>query len=185
MALQTNNLLRIPEKVETERLILSRFRHEDAEEIFYTYASKAECTKFVSWPTHQTINDTREYLNQTTLGWKQGVDYSFAVRKKVNNRLIGGCGFLLDNGKAQVGYVFGSLHWGNGLATEVTRKLIELLKDQTSLLRIGSFIDSENLASARVLKKVGMVEEACLKNWFQFPNQGNVFKDCILFKMPD
>lgn len=183
--MQTNNLLPIPEKIETERLVLTRFRHEDAAEIFYTYASKPECTKFVSWPTHQTIKDTRAYLNQTALGWKQGDDYAFAVRQKVNNRLIGGCGFLLDNGKAQIGYVFGSLHWGNGFATEITRKLIELLREQSSLLRIGSFIDSENLASASVLQKAGMVEEAYLKNWFQFPNQGNAFKDCILYKMPD
>ena len=177
--------IQIPERLVTDRLILSRLRHEDAEEIFYTYASKPECTKYVSWPTHQSIKDTRAYLTHTIEGWRQAIDFSYGIRLQANGRLIGGCGFLNDNGKAQIGYVLGVLHWGNGYATEASVKLIGMLKKESGIFRIGSFVDADNLASAKVLIKAGLVEEAVLQNWFQFPNQENATKDCILFKLPD
>jgi [ribosomal protein S5]-alanine N-acetyltransferase len=175
--------LQIPERLETPRLLLNRLQHEDAEEIFYTYASKQESTRFVTWPTHQSVKDTREYLRRTTAAWSQGIDFSFSIRLQASGRLIGGCGFLNDSGKIQIGYIFGPLHWNNGYATEATRKLIELLKSQPGVFRIGSFIDAENQASAKVLLKAGMQEEAMLSQWCRFPNQENQPKDCILFKL--
>jgi RimJ/RimL family protein N-acetyltransferase len=111
--------------------------------------------------------------------------FLMAFGYRANGRLIGGCGFLNDNGKAQIGYVLGVLHWGNGYATEASVKLIGMLKKQSGIFRIGSFVDADNLASAKVLIKAGLVEEAVLQNWFQFPNQENATKDCILFKLPD
>jgi len=53
--------LLIQEKIVAERLELHRFRYEDSEEIFYTYASKPEATKYMAWPTHQTIHDTHDF----------------------------------------------------------------------------------------------------------------------------
>jgi ribosomal-protein-alanine N-acetyltransferase len=175
--------LLIPEKILTERLILNRFRYEDGEEIFYTYASKPEVTKFMSWPTHQTIHDTRNFLNYVIPAWKLGKDYSFAIRLKTTNRMIGSCGMLNEDGKIQFGYVFGPLHWGNGYATEATAAMLATLKNQAGVFRIGTFIDTENLASIRVVEKCGLVEEARLKKWFRFPNQNNEAKDCVLFRL--
>lgn len=173
-----------PENLETARLFLTRFRYEDAEEIFYTYASKPESTRYVTWPTHQSIRDTREYLSRTKAGWKRGIDFSYAVRLKLNGRLIGGCGFLNDEGKIQIGYILGPLHWQQGFATEAAGKLVAVLKTHPDIFRIGSFIDADNQASASVLRKIGLVEEAYLKKWFRFPNQNNEPKDCILYKLP-
>ena len=70
----------------------------------------------------------------------------------------------------QVGYVLGPLHWGKGYATEAAQKLITLLLAQPGIYKIGSFVDSDNQASVRVLEKCGFVVEAVLKDWWQFPN---------------
>jgi ribosomal-protein-alanine N-acetyltransferase len=175
--------LAIPEKIETARLFLRPLRYEDAEEIFYVYASKADATRFVSWPMHQTIEDTRAFLRETITGWEKGTDYSFGIRKKENGRFIGSFGMLNDQGKIQFGYILGPLHWGNGYATEVCQAMLKILKE-LPVYRIGTFIDSENVASARVLLKSGLVEEARLPAWFRFVNQGNEAKDCTLFRYP-
>src|SRR6188768_4049592 len=98
--------LSLPEKLSTERLILQRLRYEEAEEIFYTYASKPEATKYMSWPTHKSLDDTREFLKHALSGWRQGTDYSFSIRLKKTNRFVGSCGMMNDNGKVQFGYVF-------------------------------------------------------------------------------
>ena len=91
----------IPAQIETERLALARLKYEEAEEIFYTYASKPEATKYMSWPTHTDLKDTRAFLNYAVSGWNAGTDYSFGIRLKQFNRFIGSCGLLNDQGKVQ------------------------------------------------------------------------------------
>ena len=177
--------LNLPEKIETQRLLLQRLRYEDAEEIFYTYASKAEATRYVSWPTHQTIRDTRAFLKYAISSWQAGTDYSFSIRDRNSQRYIGGLGLLNDKGKIQLGYILGPLHWGKGFATEACLKITELLKSIPSIYRIGSFVDADNMASSRVLLKAGFEQEAKLEKWFKFINQDNQPKDCILYKLPE
>lgn len=176
--------LPIPVQIKTERLVLQRFRQEDAEEIFYTYASKLAATKFMSWPTHESIKDTRDYLKYAIRGWKNDVDYSFGIRLKSGNRLIGACGLVNDQGKIQFGYVLGPGHWGNGFATEATNALLDQIKNIKSVYRINTFADVENAASIKVLEKCGLVKEVVLEKWFRFPNQNNQPKDCFLFRLP-
>ena len=177
-------VLNLPDHIVTERLSLRRLRYEDAEEIFYTYASKPEVTRFVSWPTHQTLRDTNAFLRYAINAWDSGTDYSFAIRLKESNRLIGSIGVINEDGKLQFGYVFSSTQWNKGYATEVCLRLMSLLRNQKGVYRIQSFVDSENVSSARVLIKSGLVEEARLVRWFRFVNQSNEAKDCILFKLP-
>jgi ribosomal-protein-alanine N-acetyltransferase len=176
--------LPVPEKIETERVSLSRLRREDAEEIFYSYASKPEATRFMLWPTHRNLDDTRGFLNRAAYGWNAGSDYSFAIRLKDNQRLIGGCGFTHEDGRLQFGYVLSPTHWGRGLATEVCIRLMEVAKGLPGIYRISTFVDTDNIASAKVLRKSGLVEEARLEQWLRFVNQDNHPKDCLLFRLP-
>lgn len=173
--------LSMPVRLETERLLLQRLRYEDAEEIFYTYASKPEATRYLAWPTHQSVDDTRTFLKNAIDCWNAGTDYSFSIRLKTGN-LIGGFGIVHENGKVQLGYVLGPGHWRNGYSTEACSHVLMVLKNMGNLYRIGTFVDADNTASINVLKKCGMVEEAWLPKWFRFVNQGNKPKDCILFR---
>jgi len=175
--------LSMPEEFRTMRLVASRLRHEDAEEIFYTYASKPEATKFVSWPTHKSLRDTRAFIDYSLVGWSSGADYSFGLRLK-NHRLVGSCGLLNENGVIQFGYIMSPTHWGRGLATEACQKLMQILSSLEGVKSVGTFVDSENLASARVLVKSGLQEVERRTRWFRFVNQGSVEKDCIFFKLP-
>ena len=176
--------LLLPEQIETARLTLERLRYEDAEEMFYAYASKTEATKYMSWPTHQRISDTRNYLKFAIQGWTFGIDYSYGVRLKETNQMIGSFGVLNDQGKLQFGYILSPTQWGRGYATEVCKAMLPLLKMQPGVFRIGTFVDAENEASAHVLQKCGLVGEARLTKWFRFVNQNNEARDCILFKLP-
>ena len=54
------------QRLETERLVLRRFTMEDAQAMFENWASDPEVTKFLSWPTHQTIADSRSVLSEWT-----------------------------------------------------------------------------------------------------------------------
>jgi ribosomal-protein-alanine N-acetyltransferase len=74
-------------------------------------------------------------------------------------------------------------YWKQGIATEACLSVLAILRQQKEVYRIWTFIDSENVASARVLLKCGLTEEARLSKWFRFINQDNQPKDCILFKI--
>jgi ribosomal-protein-alanine N-acetyltransferase len=176
--------LDFPVKIETERLNLQRLRYEDAEEIFYTYASKPEATHYVSWPTHKSVEDTRAFLRYAIESWNHGTDYSFSIRLKNSNQFIGSFGVIHENGRIQFGYILSPVHWGNGYATESCKKIMSILKSFPSLYRIGTFVDLENKASISVLQKSGLIEEARLQNWFRFVNQENKPKACALFYLP-
>lgn len=176
--------LDLPELFYTDRLSVQRLRYEDAEEIFYAYASKPEATQYISWPTHNVMTDTESYLRYAVGAWNSGTDYSFSIRLKESRRLIGSFGVINDEGKLQFGYIFSPTQWGNGYATEVCRAMMHLLSDQYGVYRIQSFVDADNVASARVLEKSGLIEEARLPDWFRFVNQRDKVKDCIHYRFP-
>ena len=176
--------LNFPDKIETERLVLQRLRYEDAEEIFYTYSSKPEVTRFLSWPTHKSVDDTRAFLEYSIASWKTGKDYSYSIRLKAYGNLIGSFGFINDSGKLQFGYAISPTHWGRGYATEACKMMMDIAKSFPGVFRISTFVDADNIASINVLKKSGLQYEATLKNWFRFVNQNNEPKDCILMYLP-
>ena len=51
------------QRIETHRLILRRYRIEDAEDMFSNWASDPEVTKFLTWPPHSSVDVTRFVLN--------------------------------------------------------------------------------------------------------------------------
>lgn len=175
------NRLSMPAEIQTERLTLQRLKYEDAEEIFYAYASKPEATLYLSWPTHESIDDTRMFLEYSVANWNFGTDYSYTLRLKTGV-LIGSIGIVNDDGKVQIGYVLSPGYWGHGYATEACSRLLAILKKMENIYRVGTFVDADNAASINVLRKCGMVEEARLAKWFRFINQGNQPKDCLLFR---
>lgn len=175
------NRLSMPAEVHTERLLLQRLKYEDAEEIFYAYASKREATQYLSWATHESVDDTRLFLQYSVANWNFGTDYSYSIRLKTG-LLIGSIGVVNDDGKVQIGYVLGPAFWGHGYTTEACSSVLSILKTLHNIYRIGTFVDADNMASIKVLQKCGMVEEARLLKWFRFINQGNRPKDCVLFR---
>jgi [ribosomal protein S5]-alanine N-acetyltransferase len=176
--------LDLPTQIFTERLRIQKLRYEEAEEIFYSYASKAEATRFMSWPTHQSLSDTTAFLQHAENGWKAGTDYSFSIRLASSARLIGSFGIINENGKLQFGYIYSPTQWGNGYATEVCKAMMQVLQQQPGVYRIQTFTDVDNIASAKVLLKSGLIEEARLSHWYRFVNQNDAAKDCIHFRLP-
>jgi RimJ/RimL family protein N-acetyltransferase len=69
----------------------------------------------------------------------------------------------------EIGYVFDPVFAGNGYATEAARALLGLAFDQLRLHRVVARIDARNQASAAVLRRLGMRQEAYLvqNEWFK------------------
>lgn len=176
--------LDLPTTFSTDRLMIQKLRYEEAEEIFYAYASKHEATRFMSWPTHRSLDDTLAFLAYADRSWKSGTDYSFSIRLKSSSRLIGSFGIMNDHGRVQFGYVYSPTQWGRGYATEVCRTMMDWLRNCPAVREVRTFTDAENVASARVLIKSGLIQEGRVSSAFRFVNQGDQAKDCIRFRLP-
>lgn len=175
--------LDLPPQITTYRLSLARLRYEDAQEIFDCYGSVPEATTYVVWPTHQSVGDTKAFLEYAVAAWDMGSDFAYSVRLK-NGVFVGSFGVRNFDGHAQFGYAFGPKYWNQGIATEVCIAMMEVLKAKPELFRIGAFLDADNVSSARVLEKAGLVLEARLQKWHRFINQKNEPKDCLIYRLP-
>jgi [ribosomal protein S5]-alanine N-acetyltransferase len=72
--------------------------------------------------------------------------------------------------KADLGYVLVKLKWGKGYMPEAMQALIDWALGQNEIYRVWAICDVENVASARVMEKVGMQKEGVLRRWLIHPN---------------
>ena len=49
-------------QLETDRLVLRRFTVDDAETVFKNWASDDEVTRYLTWPTHKSIDVSRGFM---------------------------------------------------------------------------------------------------------------------------
>jgi RimJ/RimL family protein N-acetyltransferase len=83
--------------------------------------------------------------------------------------------------KADVGYALSPRFWGEGVATEALSSLVEWASAQSSIYRIWAVCDVDNLASSRVLEKVGMQREGLLRRYTMHPNISAEPRDCYCY----
>ena len=72
--------------------------------------------------------------------------------------------------KVLIAFHLSRSEWGRGYVTEATLTLIDWAIGQPQVVRIWTVVDVDNVASIRVLEKVGMIREGLLKRWSIHPN---------------
>ncbi|HCT30036.1 MAG TPA: GNAT family N-acetyltransferase [Bacteroidales bacterium] len=72
--------------------------------------------------------------------------------------------------EAELGYMLLPEHWGKGIASKVSKQLIEIGKSQASLKRIFAIIDPNNLPSRKILTNNGFTSKE-FKNFDGLPGE--------------
>ena len=65
--------------------------------------------------------------------------------------------------------------------TEAVRGVIAWALAQPEIYRVAAVCDVENIASARVMEKAGMVREGLLQKYMIHPNISDVPRDCYMY----
>ena len=154
------------QRIETDRLILRRFRSEDAEDMYANWASDPEVTRFLTWPTHSCVEVTKAILSDWIPRYEDGGYFNWAMEYKNTGKVIGNISVvkLIESiDAAEMGYCMSRAYWGQGLMPEALSAVMDHLFDVVGLNRVAACHDANNPKSGRVMEKAGMKLEGILR----------------------
>ena len=97
--------------------------------------------------------------------WRDHEACGWVVFDKTTGEFIGHCEIQKELGEPELGFALGKQHWGQGIATEVARAATRFGFEVANLDRIRAVVDPDNIASWKVLTKIGFeVEENAVRN---------------------
>ena len=148
-------------KLETRQLILRKLTLDDGQEIF-EYASDPEVAENLPWERHKSVEDSINFLKLAIQNYEEKKVADWGIVNKKDNKLIGTIGYmwlLPEHNRAEIGYALSNKYWGKGLMTEAVSEIIRFGFEQMKLNRIEARCFMKNIASEKVLYKVGMTYE--------------------------
>lgn len=145
--------------IETIRLVLRKFRTEDAFDMFKNWSSDIDTLKYLPWGPHSDVNVTHRRILSWVDSYKQLNVYNWAIYLKSNKQVIGSISVETSNDKEQsceVGYCIGKSFWGRGIVVEALYAVMHYLFSEVGYEMIFAKHDVLNIASGRVMQKAGM-----------------------------
>ena len=131
------------------------------------YQSEAQYLEYSPW-AHRTADEVQDFV-RGFIDWqgeRPRTKYQLAITLGAEGRLIGNCGIRIettDSRQANIGYEIAPGCWGEGYATEAARAMVAFGFGELRLQSIWARCVAENVASYRVLEKVGMRRERRLR----------------------
>jgi RimJ/RimL family protein N-acetyltransferase len=145
---------------ETNRLIIRRFKIEDAYDV-YDSCNDYEVVKTtlgIPWP--YTLEMAESWINKLSIREEEGSSYEFAICLKEDPNKIIGCISLCDvnlrANRAEMGYWVNRKFWNKGIASEAGKFMINFAFDKLGLHSVIARYFDINPASGRVMEKCGM-----------------------------
>jgi RimJ/RimL family protein N-acetyltransferase len=172
-----------PETIVTPRMRLVRPRAADAAAIFERYASDAEVTRYLGWPRHQSVADTRAFIEFSDAEWARWPAGPYLARLE-DGSLVGATGLAFETPwRAATGYVFARDSWGRGFAGEALAAMSSLAP-ALGVRRLYAICHPDHCVSRRVLERGGFAFEGVLRAHAVFPNlQPGVPADCACYAL--
>ncbi len=167
--------------IDTDRLVLRPPELRDASVMFESYASDAEATRYLLMKTSVSVSETEDFIRNSIERWEEGTCYSWLITERSDGTVLGGISLRLQDAGAEAGYVLRRQDWGKGYMTEALAAVVDLGLSQTDIFRVWATTNTENLASIRVLEKIGMRCEGTLRKWVVFPNIGGEPRDVYMY----
>ncbi len=152
--------------LETSRLLLRKFEDGDGDFMYKNWASDPEVTKFLTWPTHPSVEVSRK-INSSWVESSEKADYyQWAIVLKERNEPIGSISLVRmdeDIDAVEVGYCIGRNWWGQGIVSEAFQAVIAFCFEEVGVQRISARHDPNNPASGAVMRKCGLTYEGTLR----------------------
>ncbi len=141
----------LPDTIETERLLLRRFRPEDAV-AFHAILGEPQAMAYWSTPAHRTFAETEAWVRSTIAAVEAGEADDFIALHQ--GAVIGKAGLWHGN---EIGMIFAPASWGQGFASEAVGAIIARARGR-GMASIRADVDPRNERSLRLLTRLGFAE---------------------------
>lgn len=161
-------------RLETRRLWLRWPRQADAGAMVRLAGEKAVAEMTSHIPHPYGPEDATAFVLATRAANTEGRGLTLAITpRREPGALIGMVGITTRESRPSLGYWLGSPHWGDGLATEAARALIDAYFAYTGGDELCASARVINGASRRVIEKCGFA--ATGSGLLAFPARGGIF----------
>ena len=157
----------LPERIETERLVLRVRTVADAEDI-HAYASLPKVAYPAAFHPVKTLEDEIYYLEHILpeRNQKENLPAGYGIVVKGADKVIGSVDFnhRHEDDVLEIGYTLHPDYWGRGYVPEAARALIDLAFKELKLHKIELSCFGYNRQSQRVAEKLGFTLEARIRD---------------------
>jgi RimJ/RimL family protein N-acetyltransferase len=159
------------------RAMLRAPRLDDAEALFERIASDPEVTRYLSWPPHPNIAETRRVITEL---FNVGDERTWLIELPGIGP-VGLCGWRRPQPHSiELGYCLGRRWWRQGIMSEAVTMLVEQARRDPVVYRVNAYCHVDNVGSARVLERCGLALEGRLVRYGTFPNISAEPQDCLM-----
>ncbi|WP_072397652.1 GNAT family N-acetyltransferase [Hyphomicrobium sp. CS1GBMeth3] len=145
--------------IKTRRLVLRALKDSDVPQLTRLAGDwdVARMTARIPYPYSEAM--AREWLASLAPG-------EFVRAVTFGGTLVGAVGYVPnDDGSAEIGYWIGRPWWGRGFASEAARALVRYCFTTAGFKRLTCCHFEDNLASARVVRKLGFRAKGVVETW--------------------
>lgn len=124
----------------------------------HKYSSDVDNCRLMVYLPNESLEETAQFLADVEAEWAKDKPsfYEFAIL--LNGEHIGAISLYIENeGRSlELGWIIDKKYWGNGYTTEAGKALIDYGVNTLGFRHFIAHCDSENVASYRVMEKLGM-----------------------------
>jgi [ribosomal protein S5]-alanine N-acetyltransferase len=151
--------------IDSPRLSLRRVVEADLPDLLLVNGD-AEVTRYLPYATWQSLDDGAAWLRRIEATHAAGSGEQLVMVRRDDARVVGSVLlFKHDEGSARVelGYVLGRAHWNQSLAQEAVVAACGHAFNALGIRRIEAEVNPDNLASNRLLQRIGFTREGTLR----------------------
>ncbi|MEP0752769.1 GNAT family N-acetyltransferase [Trichocoleus sp. Lan] len=164
-----------PPTIQTQRLTLRPFTLADAPDV-QRFASAREIADTTLIPHPYEDGMAQAWIKAHLAAFKEKKAITQAIALRETGELCGTVNLMINakQNNAEMGYWIGKPYWGQGYCTEAAKALLQYGFEELKLHRIHASHFSRNPGSGRVMQKLGMQYEGCLR---QHLRKGETLED--------
>ena len=150
--------------LETDRLILRKFKESDAE-VFFEYRTYPHVALYQGegWVNYR-LEQAKEFVKEQ-MDFEPGIPdtwFQIAIELRDTGNLIGDLAIHTlpqDINQVEIGFTLSSIYQNKGFGVEVVRSLLGYIFNVLNKHRVIAITDVRNIPSIKLLEKVGMRKE--------------------------
>ncbi len=168
-------LIPLFDELRSDCVIVRPYRESDAQDVYEAIAESRDHLR--PWmpfaDAHQTVEETRDWIIHEMAKWLIRENLTVGVWEASTNRYLGGSGLHPRDwhiGYFEIGYWLRVSATGHGYMTDAVQLLIDCAFTSLTAQRVEIRCDERNTHSAAIPRRLGFVQEACLRNDTRAPD---------------